>query len=1390
MTTPGHNGPGLVSIFLFHVFANIDAGDVRALALALTVPLYMVLSVQAALQNAIVELVTEKESKMKIVQEIYGLTPVMYFISWAGYFCIVALVCVTVIYFLLGIIEPVMSKSNPVFVIVLLLAAYIQQLEFAVIVSVLLNRVQTASAFSGFINLVFLLIAEAMQGWLRGLPKLLWYVASLLPTVNLFNGFAVLLYSEALYYCDASGCYQGISSKTAFVSEFCIAPYDEEHPCVKEFPVFSAGESFIMILFNIILYGFIAWWFEQVWQGDFGQAKPCLFCIDPAYMCPRRSRARELNLSLVQEDARSSAMSLRNLRKVFKGGKAVLRETKVAVDGIDLEIQHGEIFALLGHNGAGKTTCINCVVGLIPITSGDATVNGHDVHTELEAVRRNISVCPQDNPLYDVFTVRQHLMFFASLRGVGEQMQGPKVIEVLTALGIPEKVDDLCTTLSGGQKRRLWVATALLGETPLVFLDEPTSGMDPSSRRQLWELLLRMRTSGRSIIFTTHYLEEADVLADRKAVLARGRVQACGTSRDLKLQFGLGYLLQVQFRDGADAQNFQDASNVILTHIPSATLRTAEDSSVSSGSATTAAWHPARLRWELVRPRLLEAPVTISRAISVRLISTVPLVDAFVVAVPKFGPMLMELDRSKQVRSAGVAAPRGAMDKTKNAMSWNLRFRKRGPEEQLEDLQRRFTLLEGERKATYETAKLNIQQNKESMGSEIITQMKEENKSLRNQIAVLRDEKPLSLEKTLEETMTVAPWHSLGAALECGQMGKPYQATVAVADGFGDRVIPMDDDDFPDDDLSETPEFPLPEGVSKEILTEAKTSEWKKPKMGDEVTVQYVGRLELAGEVHDLDSSDGTGGFTYTLGQGDLCKGLEHGLPTMRKGERAKFTMTAAFGPKDLAEKHADKADTADQLRVIYEVELISWKARTDLFADGSVIKTCVEEGSGWKMPRLKEEVCMSIQIASSDGSLKELTDVEYTLGTERSRSLFGSATAVLDACLVGMKKREVALLHCKELDYGEGARADVEVTLTLHELYETKDVSFEKNQSLMKKQIVEGQGYETPKDGSTVHLAVEAALNEKNEPFPGYQKKTLEFVCGDGQVADALEFAIMEMKKGEKAILHVKEPEEIARQLELEVNSEMYLTLVLEDFEALPALGLDEHAPKLERAQARKELGTKHFKSNRWALAVLRYKSVTDLLSYVDHFPEEPQGKAKELKLICELNKAACYLKLHLFPEAKTACKNVLQEQPGNVKALFRRAQAEMGLKNFSECIADCKKVLQLDQQNRDAKILLRQAIADQKEADKKSKAVFASMCKAFGKDSTNDVVPEQPRPQEKQMIQERSAAKQGILSTVIQGVSRAMFFFPNLVFSNFSYFFGYVWQRLSGKSTNGPKT
>ena len=222
------------------------------------------------------------------------------------------------------------------------------------------------------------------------------------------------------------------------------------------------------------------------------------------------------------------------------------------------------------------------------------------------------------------------------------------------------------------------------------------------------------------------------------------------------------------------------------------------------------------------------------------------------------------------------------------------------------------------------------------------------------------------------------------------------------------------------------------------------------------VTIHYVGKV--TGSDAELDSTRQRGeAFTCTLGKGELVKGLELGVPTMRKGELAQFTLAPEFGPQGPA--------VPDGATASYEVELLSWRARTDLFEDGSVIKTAMEEGSGWKMPRLKEEVCMSVRMENSGGgALKELKDVEYTLGSK----MFGDASTVVDKCLIGMKRQEVALLQCKEsLDFSEGLLAD-QVTLTLNEIYEIKDVSFKKDSSLMKKQILQGEGYDTPKDSRT----------------------------------------------------------------------------------------------------------------------------------------------------------------------------------------------------------------------------------------------------------------------------------------------------------------------------------
>merc|ERR1711871_1270516 len=154
-----------------------------------------------------------------------------------------------------------------------------------------------------------------------------------------------------------------------------------------------------------------------------------------------------------------------------------------------------------------------------------------------------------------------------------------------------------------------------------------------------------------------------------------------------------------------------------------------------------------------------------------------------------------------------------------------------------------------------------------------------------------------------------------------------------------------------------------------------------------------------------------------------------------------------------------------------------------------------------------------------------------------------------------------------------------------------------------------------------------------------------------------------------------------------------------------------------VEYGLSRKDAATNLFKSSRFAMALGRYKKIVDLFNYIDNFKEENKEKAKDLKKVCELNKAACYLKLEDFVEARKSCTTVLKDDSQNVKALYRKAQAECSLKNYLECMSDCKKVVEIDAQNKDARLLMKKAQAGQKEDDKKSKGLFANMCKALGK-------------------------------------------------------------------------
>jgi ABC-2 type transport system ATP-binding protein len=211
---------------------------------------------------------------------------------------------------------------------------------------------------------------------------------------------------------------------------------------------------------------------------------------------------------------------VRQLRKTYK--------KVVAVDGLDLEVARGECFGLLGPNGAGKTTTVEICEGLNEPDSGDVEVMGGRWSTDARALRQQIGIQLQETQLSDKLRVAETLRLFRSFYN-----DGPTVDELIKLVRLGEKRDARVDSLSGGQKQRLALATALAGAPELIFLDEPTTGLDPQARRQLWDLITDLKRAGRTILLTTHYMDEAEVLCDRVAIVDHGKVIALGRPIDL-----------------------------------------------------------------------------------------------------------------------------------------------------------------------------------------------------------------------------------------------------------------------------------------------------------------------------------------------------------------------------------------------------------------------------------------------------------------------------------------------------------------------------------------------------------------------------------------------------------------------------------------------------------------------------------------------------------------------------------------------------------------------------------------------------------------------------------------------------------------------------------------
>ncbi len=235
-----------------------------------------------------------------------------------------------------------------------------------------------------------------------------------------------------------------------------------------------------------------------------------------------------------------SALRVTNLKKAYKD--------VVAVDGIDLDVRAGQCFGLLGPNGAGKTTTIEICEGLTEADSGDVEVLGLRWASDASRLRQRLGIQLQETQLSDKLTVAETLRLFRSFFD-----QGPSPDEVIALVQLEEKRTARVSALSGGQKQRLALACALVGNPDLLFLDEPTTGLDPQARRQLWDLIEEFKLAGRTILLTTHYMDEAERLCDQLAIMDHGKIIARGTPGELIASIGAEHLVELSTKGAGRA---------------------------------------------------------------------------------------------------------------------------------------------------------------------------------------------------------------------------------------------------------------------------------------------------------------------------------------------------------------------------------------------------------------------------------------------------------------------------------------------------------------------------------------------------------------------------------------------------------------------------------------------------------------------------------------------------------------------------------------------------------------------------------------------------------------------------------------------------------------------
>ncbi|XP_053563281.1 ABC-type organic anion transporter ABCA8 [Bombina bombina] len=488
--------------------------------------------------------VTRERSEMREIMKMMRVKDLAFWLSWgllySGYVLILAnLMTLVTKYF--------MFLESSYGVVMFLFFLYgISSICITFMLSALFRKPRVTAIIGFFITLFFSALSLLLIS--RDLPKAFEVILSIFPPFAFSVGFIQSVHLEldgqGVYFSDVTG--------------------DSSHLLI----------SFIMLILDSILYMALTLYFDKILQDKNGMKYEPLFFLRSSYwsrdkMIPTRADT-DGSGEIVMPDfvekvptelRERRALRINNVKKMYTGKD----KTAEALRGLNLDIYEGQITCVLGHSGAGKTTLLNILSGMCPATSGSATVYNYNLldMDHLDEIRKRVGFCPQADIKFDPLTVKENLKVFAKFKGIPSNQVDMEVQKVISDLQMTDIQHVEANKLSGGQRRKLTLGISLLGNPQILLLDEPTAGMDPCSRHNIWTILKRRKADGVTL-FSTQFMDEADILADRKAVISNGRLKCVGTSLFLKRKWGIGYHLRMRVSQSCDHEHI---TSLIKQHI-------------------------------------------------------------------------------------------------------------------------------------------------------------------------------------------------------------------------------------------------------------------------------------------------------------------------------------------------------------------------------------------------------------------------------------------------------------------------------------------------------------------------------------------------------------------------------------------------------------------------------------------------------------------------------------------------------------------------------------------------------------------------------------------------------------------------------------------------------